>query len=359
MGIIRVILALSVVALHCGPILGFNIVGGTIAVQLFYIISGFYMCMILTEKYYNKSNFLFYSNRAMKIYPVYLVILVFTIILSIVIALVYNNDIFIRNFKSILIFSRLDLLILAILTNLFILGQDILFILGYSMETNTWFFEPNYITSINPLHHYLFVGQAWTISLELMFYLLAPFLVKLNNTKILFLLSISIGLRLVSYSYGYNQKPWDYQFFPFEIAFFLTGMLSYRFLSKQLVIFKVVKIQLTVFFLVLLSILFYPLSHSGEYLKWSFYLVFALALPFIFELFKTSRLDRRIGELSYPIYITHILVATLIINLCDFEGLKGFVVAIGSVLFSMVINKYIQNPIEIFRQNRVKNENSN
>lgn len=178
MGIIRLVLALSVVALHCGPIIGLKLVGGTIAVQLFYIISGFYMCLILTEKYNNKSKYLFYSNRVMKIYPVYLVTLLFTVILSILIAYVFSNDIFTRNFKLILNRSQWDLLFVTILSNLFILGQDLLFILGYSLETNSWFFEPNYTSSLNPLHHYLFIGQAWTISLELMFYLLAPFLVN-------------------------------------------------------------------------------------------------------------------------------------------------------------------------------------
>lgn len=114
-----------------------------------------------------------------------------------------------------------------------------------------------------------------------------------------------------------------------------------------------------VFLAVLLCILFYPLSHVGEFLKWIFYIIFALALPFIFELYKSSKLDRKIGELSYPIYITHVLVATLMINLYNFGNLKGFSVAVGSVLFSMVINRYIQNPVESYRQNRVKNENSN
>lgn len=358
MGIIRLVLALSVVALHCGPILGFNIVGGTIAVQLFYIISGFYMCMILSEKYNNKSKYLFYSNRAMKIYPVYLVTLIFTIILSVLIALAFSNDIFIRNFKSILTLSRMDLFVLTIISNLFILGQDLLFILGYSLETNSWFFETNYNASMNPLHHYLFVGQAWTISLELFFYILAPFLVKLNNIKLISIILFSITLRAVAYSHGLVHKPWDYQFFPFEFAFFLSGMLSYRLFSKQFAILKVAKVQLIVFIFVLLSILFYPLSYSGKYLKWTFYIIFLFALPFIFELFKRSSLDRKIGELSYPIYITHMLVATVIINLYDFGVLKGFVVAFASVLFSIVINKYIQNPIESYRQNRVKNENS-
>ena len=359
MGVIRVILALSVVALHCGPFWGFNIVGGTIAVQLFYIISGFYMCMILSSKYKNKSKYLFYTNRAMKIYPVYIITLFFTIILSILFYTIFNNDIFVKNFIPLFSFERMDLFFAVAFSNLLILGQDLLFIFGYSLQTNSWFFEPNYIISTNPLQHYLFVGQAWTISLELMFYLLAPFLVKLNNRNLLIIIIFSIIMRFVTYHFGFKHKPWDYQFFPFELAFFVSGMLSYRLLEMNLKLFITRKFQLIVFIFILLSILFYPLSNSGEILKWSLYLVFVFSLPFIFLLFKKSELDRKVGELSYPIYITHLLIGTVVVNLFDFGNLKGILIAFGSIIFSIIINKFIQNPIELFRQQRIKHENSN
>ena len=51
MGLLRVILALSVAVAHFGGFFGYTIAGGFAAVQMFYIISGFYMATILTEKY--------------------------------------------------------------------------------------------------------------------------------------------------------------------------------------------------------------------------------------------------------------------------------------------------------------------
>src|SRR5450759_4624800 len=73
MGIIRVLLALSVVAAHFGGIWNLRFVGGQVAVQSFYIISGFYMSLILNEKYVgkNKSYKLFITNRFLRLYPIY------------------------------------------------------------------------------------------------------------------------------------------------------------------------------------------------------------------------------------------------------------------------------------------------
>lgn len=71
MGIIRFLLALSVVITHCGSLFGTSLVVGQIAVQSFYIISGFYMSLILNEKYIgvNGSYKLFITNR---FYPIYI-----------------------------------------------------------------------------------------------------------------------------------------------------------------------------------------------------------------------------------------------------------------------------------------------
>ena len=56
MGILRFILALAVVFVHTGHIYGSDfygtrLMGGVVAVQAFYIISGFYMALILNTKY--------------------------------------------------------------------------------------------------------------------------------------------------------------------------------------------------------------------------------------------------------------------------------------------------------------------
>jgi len=61
MGLLRLILAISVVLAHTSYIFGFGLVGGQAAVQAFYIISGFYMALVLNEKYIgeNRSYYLF------------------------------------------------------------------------------------------------------------------------------------------------------------------------------------------------------------------------------------------------------------------------------------------------------------
>src|SRR4051812_20298809 len=72
MGLLRVLLALSVVIDHSYPALGLTLVGGQVAVQTFFIISGFYMSLILDRKYVGPGSYgLFMTNRFLRLFPVY------------------------------------------------------------------------------------------------------------------------------------------------------------------------------------------------------------------------------------------------------------------------------------------------
>lgn len=51
MGIIRLLLAAAVVLGHSSPIFGQTLGGGVLAVNCFFVISGFYMAMVLQKKY--------------------------------------------------------------------------------------------------------------------------------------------------------------------------------------------------------------------------------------------------------------------------------------------------------------------
>ena len=52
MGTIRLLLALAVLLMmHSTPLLGIRMINGAWAVQAFYVISGFYMALVLNEKY--------------------------------------------------------------------------------------------------------------------------------------------------------------------------------------------------------------------------------------------------------------------------------------------------------------------
>src|SRR5277367_1645398 len=124
MGLIRFILAISVVLAHSSSIFGFNLVGGQIAVQSFYIISGFYMTLILNEKYVgiNNSYKLFITNRLLRLYPIYWTVIILTISYSIVISL-YSHGKYLENFAPyVKHFSNIGLesFVFIVFTNLFI-----------------------------------------------------------------------------------------------------------------------------------------------------------------------------------------------------------------------------------------------
>src|SRR3954467_14245222 len=81
MGLLRFILAASVIAAHSSPILGIPMAGGLLSVQLFFMISGYYMALILETKYLTKPDGyrLFLSNRFLRIFPSYFLILFLSI----------------------------------------------------------------------------------------------------------------------------------------------------------------------------------------------------------------------------------------------------------------------------------------
>jgi peptidoglycan/LPS O-acetylase OafA/YrhL len=83
-------------------------------------------------------------------------------------------------------------------------------------------------------------------------------------------------------------------------------------------------------------------------------------LPFLFIFFKTNKLDRYIGELSYPIYVSHLLVISFLQNLRFFlpkvnipDGYFGIFASFLTIFFSILLLELVSKPIEKFRQKRV------
>src|SRR5262249_9498516 len=71
LGTFRFLLALSVALSHFGTVWGYHIMNGRMAVQCFYMISGFPISLVLSHKYDPSTadgRRLFYSNRALRIF---------------------------------------------------------------------------------------------------------------------------------------------------------------------------------------------------------------------------------------------------------------------------------------------------
>src|SRR6185436_19406476 len=75
LGTLRLLLALAVASVHSpfGPIPGFRFLLAPTAVQGFFIISGFFITMVLNENASYRSPRTFYLSRYLRLYPMYIV----------------------------------------------------------------------------------------------------------------------------------------------------------------------------------------------------------------------------------------------------------------------------------------------
>lgn len=359
MGLIRILLALSVVAAHCGPIFGFRLVGGQIAVQTFYIISGFYMSLILNEKYIgvNGSYSLFVTNRAIRLFPIYWTVLLLTIL----VALLERGTSFPTFAPYLAVEANFFSTLYLLATNLIILGQDLVLFLGIDPATGTLFFTSNFATTKPPLHSFLFIPQAWSLGIEMTFYLIAPFVLRKGLKIVLVIMCLSFLLRLFIYNFlALQNDPWTYRFFPTEIVFFLTGYVSYLIYLRikdlsipryAFVLIFSVAVAFTIFFSFLppRGVHYFPFALR----ELAYFCFIALALPVLFNFTKRNKVDSLLGELSYPIYVSHLLVAA-VCYLLPYEMLKtSWFVCLTTIAVAWVLNSAIAMPVERFRQARL------
>ena len=237
--------------------------------------------------------------------------------------------------------------------------QDIVMFLGIRPEDGNLYFMTNFQLSTPPLFHFLLVPQGWSLGIELLFYVLAPFIIKLRTNRILLIIIFSILVRIILHAlFHLNNDPWTYRFFPNEILFFLLGILSHR---KSKTILEVVKINpLFLQFALIIIIVFYfdlpdytidllPFSTNSILLFFTIY----FSIPILFNYYRQVKLDRYIGELSFPIYISHMFVF-YIVKAIGVGNFISEIVIIGTIMFSVLLVQFISNPVEKFRQKRVQ-----
>nr|WP_294942349.1 acyltransferase [uncultured Mucilaginibacter sp.] len=362
MGKIRFLLALSVVAVHCGPIWKFYMLGGD-AVQVFFVISGFYMSLVLNEKYtgINASYKLFITNRFLRLAPIYWVVLFSTMILCLIIGKSSgwaNFPIFGSYFLVTHNFFSIGYLVL---TSLFIWGQDLVLLMGINPVTGNLYFTTEFLKTFPPLYSFMFIPQAWSLGLELAFYALAPLILKKGFKLVGLLMALSLMVRLLVFFYwGLRNDPWSYRFFPSELMFFLLGYLSYRIY----LFIKDIKIPGYINSALLYLVLAFTLSYSFlpgtsvHIMQFSFKLMcyhalLVVSIPLLFKYLKNDKLDAQIGELSYPIYISHIFVAMFLKSITSGPLSSGWAIALFTIILSLGLIKFIAAPMERYRQRRL------
>lgn len=324
MGICRFLLAMAVFAEHTPSPKGLlHLTGAKTAVEGFFVISGYLMALIQGQNKYS-SRTAFWKSRILRIYPIYWVILVLSLLASLLIPEIGKPHL-----KSALEFS---------LFNFLLVGLDLIIILalvgGPTSNSN------------------IVVPQSWTLSLELYFYMLVPLLNRLK-TRLLAVLCLGIlSIKFVLYLTTGLRDPWSYRFFPLELGFFLWGMLMYR------LQWKLPRYSEVIFLLIWLFGGIYRLNSPLLANNWSS-MIFPLMLGITLNSF--ARWDKfnsvkMLGKLSYPFYLIHLLIGSVTVITLNRMNLPlgvwpTYLLILSLVLaFSYLLVKYVEDPIDQIRK---------
>lgn len=353
MGLVRFLLAATVVINHTGPLYGLVFTDAYMAIKVFFIISGFYMSLILSEKYTGPGRSrLFYTNRMLRLFPVYWVVLLVSFGVSLGFTWFAHTALLLGPWQVWLPHLSPATVLALAGANLTILGQDLLFFTHLDAATGTLSFAWDALHRATPAWFFLLIPQAWTVSLELVFYLLAPWLVRRSTPFLAGCILASLALRSVVYVENFPFDPWKQRFFPVEFGFFLCGILSYRLYAALKTVAIPRKILWTVSAAYLASIVLYQFLPGAKGKEFYLYAATMASIPFLFLLTQKMRFDRAIGELSYPIYISHWTVIMVVEYYLGKRHLPVMALA-ATVLFCLALNRFVTDPIERFRQRRV------
>lgn len=351
MGLLRSLLAIAVLLGHAGGLYGLRLdnggsailPNGDTAVQTFYVASGFYMALILSGKYTFAR--VFWLSRYMRLAPLYIVLSLATLTISYVLT------------GSLRGYDDVDFMTgaLAILSNITLIGQDIWMFFAYDTTNQNLYFMPDILSGgldaagpgTKPGWRFLMIEQGWSIGVEMWFYMLAPFLLTKPIKILVLFFALSWAVRLgLHEGLEWQADPWKYRFFPSELATFLLGSIAFRLYEKGKLIAPTKSMQLTLFVVLVGICISYPHLPGGNTEKrWIFILLFALFLPTVFELTRNWKFDRAIGELSYPIYLVHLLFLALLPT-SVWTGLYCLICSIG---FSILWNKHVENHVDNWR----------
>jgi len=343
MGAIRFTLALSVAVWHL-PGAPFRLLNAAVAVLAFFIISGFYMAMVLTEKYPAAKSF--YAARFLRLYPAYAAVAAFMIAWFVL----TNSP---TAFTTRLPVSLAEQAVLAFL-NVAVVGQDF-----YEFSRNA-FGSGNFLNA-----QWMLVGQAWSLSSEIFFYCLAPFVVRsAPRTMALLVLALATRWALIGLL-GLSSPIWGYFFFPGTLCMFLLGCLAYH---AHIGMRSRLRRSLGYGLLALwVAWMVHASATAGIVMPndpqsgmdgpgfWMFYLLFAASVPIVFAATKDDRLDRAIGELSYPLYLVHgIVQGAIFFKFGAPQGHVGWMIAAvsASVIVAILLRIFVERPVESLRQRR-------
>ncbi len=310
------LLAACVLLTHSDSKIVPHLVGGS-AVECFFVISGFYMALVLTEKY-TRGNLgdswvaNFYLSRYLRLYPIYILSALASVsVAGFAVALFGNGSTIFSAWAQLLSLpltvSNVLLIIWAVVSNLTIFFYDLVVVIAVHGNQAVLTVDQSG-TQINPSALTANV-LAWSLGVELIFYLLAPYLLTRTNRQLFGLLLLGAALKTWAIAHIGGDLP--YRLFPFVFVNFLCGVLAYRFRS---VLSSVARKYAPLVCYCLMFALLFALPTGLRSWEYSFLTVgvTALIVPTLFDCSRSSRFDNRLAEFSYPFYLLHPLALSLV-----------------------------------------------
>jgi peptidoglycan/LPS O-acetylase OafA/YrhL len=283
MGLIRLFLACVVMLGHLGglylPARGINVnswiaylslgLNSGYAVVYFYIISGFLMSYTIAHNHGSgrEGTLEYYKSRFIRIFSMYWPMFI----------------------VGCLVQPPASRSIAAILTGPFLIGAD-------------WYVS--FRSYPTPDFSNLPIGleQAWSLGAEMTFYAFAPLVTRFMSLSLLIFAASAACRAYFVKAYGFHVI-WSYTFFPSTAMFFIAGHLVRLFGERMKAPRTVGLSMLAGSFLI--SILGVPSERWDNLAFCASISLFTLAIPTIFAMTKNSRWSAALGDLSYPMYLTH------------------------------------------------------
>ena len=340
LGFYRYILALLVACGHLWPELTWWF--GAYAVFCFYLISGYLMCLVLNEVYIDGSDTLKYlANRALRLYPPYLVVLFLSVIAAYLMSEQLQN-------KPV--------------------GQGFLFkhVIFYPATLEQWLAN---ISLLSWESEPLAVSQSWSLRIELIFYIAMIFLVRQRSRVIVwFVLSVLYVVYL-----GVTDRPFVDRYTTVlgsSIAFSLGALIYYArteftigawhvplaallFSAHTLFASQVWEFggETNIFLIVGQSMTYglYVNLFLGSYLLY--------AIICAQEQGRLKAIGKVLGDIAYAIFLLHWLVAVVLIEMgIPFEDKPYFLLLSFFLLNVVAIALYqlVEKPVNLHFRDRIR-----
>lgn len=274
LGWFRLLLALCVVASHTA---GYDFQrypdAGLIAVVAFFFVSG-YLMPATFQAHYKQANYVqrsirYLSNRFLRIFPPYWLALAFAMV---IIAVTRS-------------WNEYDINVSSLLQNIFLVGLN---------QERFWGSDIR------------FIGPAWTLDVEIQYYLAVPFLMFLFERRPQVLIWLSLGL--IGVGLYFLARPLGFHDFDRSVIpwapFFLCGLLVYycrhRFSAIPFWIYAIVAACLIVYATVA--------SLTVVQREWTLVAPVILVAAWLLTAPKSkgNKWDHLAGDMAYPVFIFHL-----------------------------------------------------